>query len=57
MEPFTLDTLLSNKLERVFDIVSFNQSENGIPNDVTAATELYANSSSGEYDVIRNSIF
>ena len=52
MEPFTLDTLLSNKLGRIFDTVSFNQSENGIPNDVTAAT-----GSSGEYDVIRNSIF
>ena len=40
LEPFTLDTLLSNKLERIFDTVSFNQSENGIPNDVTAATGL-----------------
>jgi len=29
---------LSNKLGRIFDTVSFNQSENGIPNDVTAAT-------------------
>ena len=27
-------------LRRIFDTVSFNQSENGIPNDVTAATEL-----------------
>ena len=39
LEPFTLDTLLRNKLRRIFDTVSFNQSENGIPNDVTAATE------------------
>ena len=37
LEPFTLDTLLSN----IFDTVSFNQSENGIPNDVTATTGLY----------------
>ena len=40
LEPFTLDTLLSNKFRRIFDTVSFNQSENGIPNDVTAATGL-----------------
>ena len=40
LEPFTLDTLLSNKLRRIFDTVSFNQSENGIPNHVTAATGL-----------------
>ena len=40
LEPFTLDTLLSNKLGRIFETVSFNQSENGIPNDVTAATGL-----------------
>ena len=26
--------MLSNKLRRIFDTVSFNQSENGIPNDV-----------------------
>ena len=40
LEPFTLDTLLSNKFRRIFDTVSFNQSENGIPNDVTAAIGL-----------------
>jgi len=40
LEPFTLDTLLSNKLRRIFNTVSFNQLENGIPNDVTAATGL-----------------
>ena len=40
LKPFTLDTLLSNKSGRIFDTVSFSQSENGIPNDVTAATEL-----------------
>ena len=40
LEPFTLDTLLSNKFRRIFDTVSFNQSENGILNDVTAATGL-----------------
>jgi len=32
--------MLSNKLRHIFDTVSFNQSENGIPNDVTAATGL-----------------
>jgi len=40
LEPFTLETLMSNKFRRIFDTVSFNQSENGIPNDVTAATGL-----------------
>ena len=42
LEPFTLDKLLSNKLGRIFDTVSFNQSENGIPNDVAAVGSAYS---------------
>ena len=40
--------MLSNKLRHIFDTFSFNQSENGIPNDV-----IFCSQQRTEYDVIR----
>ena len=54
LEPFTLDTLLSNKLGRIFDTVSFLMTSLLL---LGCRLSLQPNSSSGEYDVIRNSIF